>query len=93
MVNHRIKALAQKALDVQDACNGVAVAISYGETLKELREALRDAELPCGTDDLRSHPVNRLWASKIHDMANLGLSDYEKYNEAYEWCIVTAAAE
>lgn len=81
-----IKQLAQDAIEVQDACNGFAVANAYGKTLDDLRNALKAAGEPTDTDALNTHPVNRLWVSKLHDLAGMGLSDMDRYAAAYNWC-------
>lgn len=81
-----MKELAAEALMVQDACNGFAIANSYGKAMTNLRETLQSLGEPVDTDSLRQHPVNRLWASKIHDLAGLGLSNMDRFSEAYQWC-------
>ena len=81
-----LKRLAEEAIEVQSACNGLAVAKRYGEVILELRDLLVTLGEPTDTDALRKHPINRLWASKIHDLAGLGLSDVMTYTRAYHWC-------
>ena len=82
-----LKQLAEDAIQMQDACNGYAIANAYGKTMSDLREALKEAGEPTDTDALRNHPINRMWASKIHDLAGMGLSDTDRYSEAYNWCV------
>lgn len=82
-----IKELADEAVLVQSACNGFAIANSYGKMMTNLRDALKESGEPNDTDDLRNHPINRMWASKIHDLAGLGLSDMEMYSDAWLWCV------
>ena len=53
----------------------------------DLRDALRAAGEPTDTDALNSHPVNRLWASKIHDLAGMGFSSGSRYADAYNWAL------
>jgi len=74
--------LARLALEVQDACNLSGVVRSWSSEIVELRRLLPNA----GTDDINQHPVNRLWASKAHDLCRMGLSDCDRYAEAYWWC-------
>jgi hypothetical protein len=81
-----LRELAQEALIVQDACNPLGVTKGYATALSDLREALAAAGLPCDTQSLCSHPVNRLWASKVHDLASMGFSDSDRYGDAYRWC-------
>lgn len=81
-----LKQLAEDAIQMQDACNGFAIANAYGKAMSDLRDALKEAGESVGTDELRNHPINRLWASKIHDLAGMGLSDMERFDEAYMWC-------
>ena len=82
-----IKKLATEAIQIQDACNGIAIANAYGKMLVDLRAALESEGQPTDTDALRNHPINRLWASKIHDLAGMGLSDMSRFSDAYDWCI------
>lgn len=39
-----------------------------------------------GTDFINQHPINQLWASKCHDLARMGMSDYEQFSKAYDAC-------
>lgn len=82
-----LKELANDAIQMQDACNGFAIANAYGKTMSDLRKALTEAGEPTGTNDLRNHPINRLWASKINDLAGMGISDMDRFSEAYNWCV------
>ena len=58
--------LAVRAINVQDACNLVAVVKSFESTLGELRKMYPEM----GTDELKSHPVSVLFASKIASLTN-----------------------
>lgn len=58
--------LVVRAINVQDACNLVAVVKSFEATLGELRAMYPQM----GTDELRSHPVSVLFASKIASLTN-----------------------
>jgi hypothetical protein len=37
------------------------------------------------------HPIWCLWASKRHDMGNIGLSDTDRYSAAHSDCMALAA--
>jgi hypothetical protein len=58
----------------------------FAKTTQELADILRATNQPSDTASIRSHPVFRLWASKMHDIAGLGLSDTDRYGEAYDAC-------
>jgi len=85
-----LRQLAQEALDVQNACNPLGLSRSYAEALSDLFENRR---LPASTGDVCSHPINRLWASKLHDLAGMGISDTDRYGEAHRACQALAAGE
>jgi len=55
-----LKELANDAIQMQDACNGFAIANAYGKMMSDLRDALKEAGEPTDTDALRNHPINRL---------------------------------
>jgi hypothetical protein len=72
--------LAQDALDVQDACNLLAVVNGMSRALDNLRELG-----VCGTDELRSHPVAALWADKIAHLCDAQYGNVDsKYDKCYE---------
>jgi hypothetical protein len=74
-----IKELAQEVLDAQDASNLSGLVLSWGNAIQRLRALLPDL----GTRQLNQHCINQLWASKVHDLARMGLSDGEAYANAY----------
>lgn len=80
--------LAQEALDVQDACNPIAVANRFREVVINLRD-LEQRDM----DAIRRHPVFRMWASKINDMAGLGINDWQPFSQAYDACRALAEGE
>lgn len=82
----KMQTLAQEALFVQGAYNPIALANSYGKTILKLREALQEEGSASDHEAIRKHPVNRLWVSKLHDMASMGMSDADQYADAYNWC-------
>lgn len=81
-----LKQLAQEAMDVQNACNPLGVSKSYAKAVQELRSRLELDNLPCDTDSICVHPVNQLWASKLHSLACMGMSHHEPYENAYNEC-------
>ena len=83
--------LAQEAIDVQNASNPLGVSKSYGEALLELSKRLRLDKLPCGTDDIAGHAIARLWASKVHSLHGMGMSDTNRFHEANQDCEALAA--
>ena len=86
-----IQELARDAITVQDASNILGLARSFGlEVLPDLRKALETAGV-YGNDAINEHPVTRLWASKLHDLANMGVSDLPRYRAALEECQRLAA--
>lgn len=81
-----LNTLAGDAIAVQDACNLVAVVKAFDRAITDLREALTQARMPTDTDAIRNHPICKLWASKIHDLTGMGISDCDAYGDAYEAC-------
>ena len=81
-----INELAQEAIDIQNACNPMGLSKRYPEVLTLLRVWLDSQKQPSDTRAMCEHPINRLWASKLHDLATMGLSDLERFGEAYEAC-------
>lgn len=78
-----LKELAQEAIVVQDACNLSGVVHGWHRAMEELCELLRQSG---GTEFRNTHPINQLWASKCHDLARMGTSDFEAYGKAYDAC-------
>lgn len=79
-----LRKLAQEVIDLQDACNPLGLSKRYAQALAELHAALKLAGLPNDTDAVCFHPVNQLWVSKLHDLADMGLSCEARYGRAYE---------
>lgn len=86
-----LEKLAQDAINVQDACNLSGVVHGFSRAITALREALTEAKLPTDTDAINQHPIAKLWASKIHDLTRMGMSDAIAYADAYEACQKLAA--
>jgi hypothetical protein len=77
-----IKECAQVALDVQNACNLSGVLASW----LEVREALNKCSENSGTAWFRTHPINQLFASKVHDLCAMGISETDAFSKAYKSC-------
>lgn len=77
-----IKQLAQQAIDMQDACNLSGIIRSWAEAISALRELCPNL----GTRGINAHPINCLFASKVHDLCNMGLSDSGPFGKAYAEC-------
>ncbi len=80
-----IQQLAKEALDVQNACSSLGLTKGYAKAIQELADIMRETG-GYSTDALNNHPINRLWASKMHDLANMGMSDTDRYHEADAVC-------
>ena len=78
-----VKQLADDAIHVQDACNLIAVANSFANVTKEVRDRLAESGQESGTDAIRNHPIVQLWASKIIEMCGMGYPDMDKFSEVY----------
>jgi hypothetical protein len=85
--NRTLADLAREALAVQNACNLSGVVHGWSRSISRLRELLPDL----GTDGYNRHPINQLWASKVHDLTGMGLSDLDAYGKADEECKRLAA--
>lgn len=83
-----VQEMAREAVAIQDACNPLGLTKAFANVTQELRDVL-----DLDTFGLCNHPVFRLWASKLHELACLGLSDTEQYAEAYHACIQLAHPE
>jgi len=79
--------IAQNALDVQDACNPLAVARLYIRMTDDLlaHHGVR------GTDAICNHPTVVLVAHKLADLSNVGSIGGDAYAEAYIECLAIAS--
>lgn len=85
-----LQELARDAIACQDACNILGLARSFGlEVLPDLRAALT----PSGNAAVQNHPITRLWVSKLHDLAGMGISNLDRFAEAMQACEQLAAGE
>jgi hypothetical protein len=81
--------LAQLALDVQDACNLSGVVRSFAQVTEDLWvEARRQG---FATDWVNQHPVSKLFADKIADLARV--RDFVEYSRAHDACSRIAKGE
>ncbi len=83
-----LQQLADDALQVQNACNLQAVIKGMDRMITDLKEIHHNQ---LDTIGIRHHPIVRMWASKVHDLADMGLSDMDAYGRAYAWCQEQAA--
>lgn len=85
--------LAREAMQIQNACNPLGLTKGFAEATQELADLMRESgEFPFSTYAVSCHPVFQLWASKLHDLACMGLSDTEQFGKAYDECKKLASA-
>ncbi len=77
----RIDELAAEALRVQNTSN-INIVHGFSRALTDLRALLPEAS----SDEVNTHPIMQLWASKVHDLAGMGMSDEKSYGKAYKAC-------
>ena len=75
-----LKAAAQAALDVQDACNLSGVAIAFADVMRTLC-----AHVDASTGERNRHPIAVLWLDKMADLAGIS-RDVNHFGPAYEAC-------
>src|SRR5438045_1737692 len=80
-----LKEMAAEAIVIQNACNPLGLSKSFALVTQELAECLREQGAG-STSDICRHPIFCLWASKLHDLAGMGLSDTDRYGQAYRAC-------
>lgn len=87
-----IQQLAKDAIEVQDACNLSGIVHGWHRAMEDLVPILRSGggKNFGGTAEINHHPINQLWASKVHDLTGMGLSDTEAFSKAYDACIELA---
>lgn len=84
-----MKELAQRAIDVQTACNLSGVVISFADDIRVLRQHLQ-AEGNCSTDTVNMHPMCVLYATQIAYLAGtsgIGCERADEWNKAYNWAL------
>lgn len=74
-----LKELAEECLQVQDACNLVAVANGMGRSISRLRDLLGD------WDVAYRHPITRLWVDKLASLSGYPQAgSFKDYDEVYK---------
>lgn len=84
-----MKDLAQRALDVQAACNLSGVVISFADDIRDLRKILQ-AEGTCSTDTVNTHPMCVLYSTQIAFLSGTsatGCERSEEWSKAYNWAL------
>jgi hypothetical protein len=74
--------LAQQAIDVQNACNPIAIANGMVNAMQELRKLGI-----VGSEELATHPVTQLWVAKLSYLCGLeedSVSVAIAYHRCYE---------
>jgi hypothetical protein len=85
--------MAQEAIDIQNACNIRGLSKGYAKVIDELAERLQEDKVAFSNSDLARHPISQMWASKLHDLCGMGLSDTDRYGVAYAECRKLAGIE
>ena len=67
VANHVVIKLAVEAIEVQDACNLIAVAKAFARAMSTLRQEHQSA----GTAWTNQHPITRMWVDKLSHLARL----------------------
>lgn len=82
-----LKAAAQAALDVQDACNLSGVAFAFADAMRTVCHFV-----DMGTDERNTHPIAVLWIDKMADLCGIPHTqgDLSVYSAAYKACRVLA---
>ena len=81
--------LANRAIDVQDACNLSGVLYDFREAIVAIREIMCASAEGCSTDKLNRHPICIMYASKVADLTGLNY-DSVVFGDAYRKCKVMA---
>ena len=74
---------AEDAIQVQDACNLSGVVQSFAKIVSEVLWPMA-REQKQGTDWVNQHPISKLFADKIVDLARV--REFDEYSKAYEEC-------
>jgi hypothetical protein len=84
-----LKEMAAEAIVIQNACNPLGLTKTFAAVTQDLADRLRE-EGKGSTTLVCRHPIFCLWASKLHDLAGMGLSDTDRYGQAYRACLELA---
>jgi len=82
-----IQQLAQEAIDVQDACNLIAVLHGYARAMSCLNEIVK------GTDATRLHPIAQAWADKVASLTGTQSLGADVAMKAHGECTKLARGE
>lgn len=86
------KELAQRALDIQNACNLSGIVLAFADDIKDVR-ALLNRDGKGDTTNINKHPVAILYSTQIAYLtgtSGIGCENIKLYNEAFEWATQTA---
>uniref|UniRef100_A0A6M3LZC1 Uncharacterized protein n=1 Tax=viral metagenome TaxID=1070528 RepID=A0A6M3LZC1_9ZZZZ len=72
----------ESAIQVQDACNLSGVVSSFSEVLPRIWDEVRSNGK--GTTEVNQHPISKLYADKIVDLARV--RDFDSFSVAYKEC-------
>lgn len=76
-----LRDLCQEVIHAQGACNLSGVLLAASRSMARLRELFPQQ----GTSFYNTNPIVRLWASKIHSLTGMGMSDTFFYGINYDW--------
>lgn len=85
----KLSLLAHEAIIIQDASNLSGLVHGWARSITQLRELLPEAS----TEALNRHPINKMWASKLNDLAGMGYDIESRYAVAYSECRKLAGLE
>ena len=83
----------KEAIGVQGESNAAGIAIAMSGAVMAAKAELRahyDSDLPAIYMPVGRHPIFVLFASKLHDLADLGVSYDTRYGMAYDHAIRVA---
>lgn len=80
--NRTLAQLAHEALTIQNASNLSGLVHGWSRSMTRLRELLPNV----GTREINYHPINKMWASKLHELTCMGFSESVAFSEALAAC-------
>lgn len=89
--NQAVAELAKEAMEIQSARSLKSLSKRFANVVGELID-LNEEKVKANPmtltrfENVRTHPIVRLWVRKLHDMAGMGSSDTDRYGEAYYAC-------
>jgi hypothetical protein len=87
-----MKQLAQRALDVQSACNLSGIIHAFSSDVTDLRALLKEQ---ASTESVNKHPMCVLYSTQIAYLtgtSGVGCENAKAYSDAYAWAEDTAKA-